>query len=495
MHEKNKINILMVDDHPESLVALEAVLSRSNYNLVKANSGEEALRALLRMEFALILLDVRMPDLNGFEIARLIRQREKNRHIPIIFVTGYSKDTESITEGYLSGAVDYLMKPVDPDILRAKASFFIDLFIKNESVKQAGQHYAQLVETARVIVWRADAKSLEFSYVSREAENILGYAVSEWTSNADFLKDHMHPEDRERIVSAFFKTAEERAPSELEYRMVAADGRIVWFHNMLRVPEEDLEGSELIGIMLEITERKEAEEAIRRANEDLEQRVQERTIELQKMLTEKEMLLKEIHHRVKNNLQIISSLLSLQKNYVKNQDGWHVLNESQNRVFTMALIHEKLYKTNDLSEIDFSAYIVDLGATLFESYGIGPDRVKLSVQSAEALNIDTAIPCGLIVNELVTNALKYAFPDGRSGEITVSLTRNNGQFSMIVRDNGVGIPNDFDLRKTNSLGMRLVYTLTSQLRGTMDLERSPGTVLHIVFPESKGAPTHASAIA
>ncbi len=495
MQERNKINILMVDDHPESLVALEAVLSSVNYNLVKANSGEEALRALLRTDFALILLDVRMPDLNGFEIARLIRQREKSRHIPIIFVTGYNKDTESVTEGYMSGAVDYLMKPVDPDILRAKTSFFIDLFIKNESVKQAGKHYAQLVETARVIVWRLDAQSLEFSYVSREAENILGYPVSEWTAAHDFLKNHIHPDDRERIVSSFLKIAADRMPSELEYRMVAADERIVWFHNLLRVPEEDLGGSELIGIMLEITERKEAEEAIRRANEDLEQRVQERTMELQKMLSEKEMLLKEIHHRVKNNLQIISSLLSLQKNYAKNEDGWHVLTESQNRVFTMALIHEKLYKTANLAEIDFSTYILDLGSSLFESYGVGPDRVKLIVQSAEALNIDTAIPCGLIVNELVTNALKYAFPDGRSGEITVSLTRSNGQFSMIVRDNGVGVPNDLDLRKTDSLGMRLVYTLTAQLHGTLDLVRSPGTALHIVFPESKSTQTHAPAIA
>ena len=121
-NQSGQVNVLLVDDHPESLTALEAVLSRPNYNLVKAQSGEEALRALLRLDFALILLDVRMPDLSGFEIARLIRQREKNRNVPIIFVTGFGRDTDSITEGYLTSAVDYLLKPVDVARLEQEAA-------------------------------------------------------------------------------------------------------------------------------------------------------------------------------------------------------------------------------------------------------------------------------------------------------------------------------------------------------------------------------------
>ena len=481
-----QVNVLLVDDHPESLTALEAVLSRPNYNLIKAQSGEEALRALLKLDFALILLDVRMPDLSGFDIARLIRQREKNRNVPIIFVTGFGRDTDSITEGYLSGAVDYLLKPVDPDILRAKAAFFIDLHIKTEALKLAGQYYKQL-ETSRVIVWRADSKTLRLTYVSAEMGRILGYPLENWTMIDDFWSDHIHPDDKERVTAMLASAAQERSSRQFEYRIIAQDGTIIWFQNLVHIPQEEIYPTEIIGVMLDISERKEAEETIRRANEQLEQRVMERTAELRASLNEKEVLLKEIHHRVKNNLQVISSLLNLQKSKTKNPDVWNTLNDSQNRVRSMALIHEKLYETKDLARVDFGKYINDLAAALLGSYGVATDRVKLHIRSDVHLDIDTAIPCGLIVNELISNALKYAFPDAGNGEITIDFTKDQSNYSLTVQDNGVGFPKDRDFRTVDSLGMRLVNTLTRQLEGSIDMENASGTTFRIFFPEIRPA--------
>lgn len=485
LSEKSKINLLIVDDHPESLLALEATLVAPNYNIVKASSGEQALRALLKTDFALILLDVRMPNVNGFEIARLIRQRERNRHVPIIFVSGHYKDTESISEGYMAGAVDYLLKPVDPDIIRAKVAFFIDLHIKNESIKQAGKHFEGLVDLVKVIVWRANPENLQFTYISRDVQRILGYAVEDWTGSESFWKEHIYPQDRSGVISAFHRAVQNKTSEEIEYRMVASNGNVVWFQNMFRLPEVASESRELVGIMVDITDRKVAEEMIRKSNEELEEHVAARTAELRKMLQEKEVLLQEIHHRVKNNLQIISSLLKLQKRYSSNPEAPDALTESQNRVLSMALIHEKLYENTDFTEIDFSAYISDLAGHLFRSYGIEQEKIKLDVKSDVLLTMDAAVPCGLIVNELISNALKHAFPNGAPGEIIISLLREGDEtLQLVVKDNGTGFPTE-TLSTVRSLGLKLVSTLTTQLNGTLEMNGASGTEMKITFPIPK----------
>jgi len=149
----------------------------------------------------------------------------------------------------------------------------------------------------------------------------------------------------------------------------------------------------------------------------------------------------------------------------------------------MALIHEKLYETNDLARIDFSSYIHDLTAYLFRSYGV-PATIQRKIDSGRVqLNIDTAIPCGLIVHELVSNALKYAFPDGGPGEIQIRLAGENGRYLLTVSDNGIGLPKEIDFRRVESLGMRLVNTLTNQLDGKVELENQNGTTFHIWFSQ------------
>ena len=200
-------------------------------------------------------------------------------------------------------------------------------------------------------------------------------------------------------------------------------------------------------------------------------------------LQEKEVLLREIHHRVKNNLQVISSLLDLQAGYTDDKKATELLLESQNRVRTMALVHERLYQSHDLAQIDFSTYLKELTTTLFHSYRIDGNRVGLQVFSDSIfLDIDRAIPCGLIINELVSNALKHAFPDNRKGMITVELRRvKEKQYTVIVNDNGIGLPKDLDLHHTETLGLQLVSGLAVQLDATIGVQRQNGTQFELRF--------------
>jgi PAS domain S-box-containing protein len=209
--------------------------------------------------------------------------------------------------------------------------------------------------------------------------------------------------------------------------------------------------------------------------------------QIKESLTEKEVLLKEIHHRVKNNMQIISSLLRLQSRDVTEKKYIDMFTDSQNRITSMSLIHEKLYQSKGLTKIDFDDYIRDLANGLFQSYGAN-SNIKLFTDVRDvSLGIDSAIPCGLVVNELVTNSLKHAFPDGRRGEVLISLhpTPEN-MIELIVRDNGVSIPANIDIRKTESLGLHLVTILVeNQLHGEINLNRSKGTEFLVKFKDVK----------
>jgi two-component sensor histidine kinase len=207
---------------------------------------------------------------------------------------------------------------------------------------------------------------------------------------------------------------------------------------------------------------------------------EEETIKL--ALKERETLLKEIHHRVKNNMQIVSSLLSLQAAKAAQPETVDMLNESQSRIRSMALIHEKLYRSGSLADIDFGDYIKSLIDELLRMYNIPLGTVTITTDIENVrLGVDTAIPCALLINELMANSLEYAFPDGRTGTVTVALQRTNGAHTLTVADNGVGFPADLDFRTTNSLGMQLVVTLVNQLEGTIELNRENGTAFVISF--------------
>lgn len=203
-------------------------------------------------------------------------------------------------------------------------------------------------------------------------------------------------------------------------------------------------------------------------------------------LKEKDVLLKEIHHRVKNNLQIIISLLNLQTGYIKDEVTLKAVKDGQSRVRSMALVHEKFYQSDELSEIDFAEYIEKLCHFIYQSYGDKTDRIHLQISGDKiGLDMDTAMPCGLLVNEIVSNSYKYAFPNQEKGTIQIDFKKNDNKIILFIQDNGVGFPEEYDLEKSESLGMQLIQALTSQLDGDLVVSRENGTSFKISFPYPK----------
>jgi PAS domain S-box-containing protein len=216
----------------------------------------------------------------------------------------------------------------------------------------------------------------------------------------------------------------------------------------------------------------------------LQEALRDNMAHLQESLREKEVLLQEIHHRVKNNLQVVSSLLNLQKGNINDREVIVTLEESRSRVKAMALVHEWLYRSEDFARINFADYLRSLTAHLFSTYNIDAQRVRLDIKGRDfALGIDQAVPCGLIINELVTNALAYAFPDDREGRITVSLESEGSLRRLTIADDGVGLPEDVNWQNTQTLGLQLISILTQQLGGTIQVDRTSGTAYHITFAQ------------
>jgi len=230
-------------------------------------------------------------------------------------------------------------------------------------------------------------------------------------------------------------------------------------------------------------ELRERNAQLERMNDDLFMEIgrrREAEDRIQDSLQEKEVLLKEIHHRVKNNLQIISSLLNLQRD--RHPQVESVFQESQGRIQAMALIHERLYQSEDLARVDFGDYLRTLIQYLARSYGRRDVAVDLETEGV-SLNLDVAVSCGLIVHELCSNALKYAFPDGQSGRIRILFTQEiGGACKLVVMDDGIGFPSELDFQNTESLGLQLVMTLSRQLDGVVALERREGTRFKVSFP-------------
>jgi PAS domain S-box-containing protein len=205
---------------------------------------------------------------------------------------------------------------------------------------------------------------------------------------------------------------------------------------------------------------------------------------LKTSIKEKDTLLREIHHRVKNNLQIISSLLNLQSRYIKDSEALDVFTESQNRVRSMAIVHEKLYKSDNISKIDFAEYINDLASNLFYNYNIEPNKLTINTNIENIFfDVDTSIPCGLIVNELLTNCVKHAFPGDKTGHINIDVENNEGNYTLNVSDDGVGFPETIDYKNTDTLGLQLVTNLVNQLNGTIEIKNNDGTNIKIKFQE------------
>jgi two-component sensor histidine kinase len=355
--------ILIVDDTPEVLSLLTQIVKTEGYHVHSAADGESALTSVSAEPPELILLDIRMQGLDGFEVCRRLKQKEETRNIPIIFISGLHEVNERV-EGLKLGAVDFITKP----------------FKREELLVRIRTHL-------------------------------------------DIRRLHVRLEQQTHDL----QTANEQ-------------------------------------LQTEVFERKQAEESLKQS------------------LQEKEILLKEIHHRVKNNLAVIGSILSLQSHHVRDEKALEIFRECENRVKSMSMVHTKLYQSKDLARIDFGSYVKELANDLFLAYRVNPELVSLSTHTDQvALDINKAIPLGLVINELLSNALKYAFPSGRKGLVEIILQNENGGIELKVRDDGVGLAEDLDFTQTKTLGLQLVMALIHQLKGTIEVKRDRGAEFMIRF--------------
>ncbi len=330
-----------------------------------------------------------------------------------------------------------------------------------EALRESEARYKTLFDTAPVSIFTKDTQG---RYTSVNADE-LGY----WPRNPVGYTDvELLPDTiAGQLRTADLKVITTGEPLVIEEMFPTANGeRILLSHKVpLRDANQNIVG--ILGASLDITERKFVEDQMKAS------------------LEEKVVLLQEIHHRVKNNLQVISSLLYLQSEKIKDPQVLEILRDSQNRVKSMALIHEKLYQSPDLSKVDLAEYLRNLTSYLFRSYTALANAIQFEVEADNIfLGIDVAAPCGLIINELVSNALKHAFPKGQGGVIRIGLHKEAEHlFRLTVCDTGIGFPADLDFTNTNSLGLQLVNTLVNQLDGSIELKRQPGTEFKIIFPD------------
>lgn len=357
-----------------------------------------------------------------------------------------------------------------------------------EEIEKSEARYRDLVEKAGIAILIDDRDGF-FKYFNKRFADLFGYTMKEMEEQA--IQTLVHRADVGWIMNyhnSRFKG--EKAPHRYEFRGIRKDGAVLHLEIDVTVLRERGRVVGTRSYIWDISERKKIEEKLRKAQGELETRVQVRTEDLvranealQTALAEKEVLLREIHHRVKNNLQVISSILNLQSRHAEDSRTRAVLEESRSRIQSMTMVYEQLYQAEDLSRIDFRKYIHNLAGTLHVSHHANHEAIKLNTDIDDfQLDIGTAIPCGLIISELVLNSLKHAFPENTVGQIDVAFRAGKKmQCTLMVSDNGVGLPEDLDVDSANTLGLQLVRALVDQLEGRIQMVRNNGTKFIIKF--------------
>ena len=335
------------------------------------------------------------------------------------------------------------------------------------ALRASEMHRDAILQVMPLVLYTAQTPDVFGAFwISDNAQAVTGFAAERFLHEEHFWISHVHPNDRKR-VDEFLAMLKEGHTSDVEYRWKCADRTYHWFlDHAVRIQTTPDGHVEYSGVWYDITDKMEAEEQLRIS------------------LREKEALLREVHHRVKNNLTIITSLLSLQASMVEEQSTRDVLREAEGRVRSMATLHEHLYKSEYLGAVDLHSYIAALVQTLSRTYNRTGVEIVTDIEGV-TLEIALAIPCGLIVNELVTNAMKYAFTPTAKGKIVVSLKKKTSDHGYIleVRDNGKGFTPPSDLEQIPTLGLKLVDILSRQIGGTMRFASLNGAVCTIEFPD------------
>jgi PAS domain S-box-containing protein len=453
-----KVNILLVDDRPENLISLMAVLEAPGYELYKASSGEEALRLLLNREFALILMDVQMPGMDGFETARLIKSREKTRDIPIIFVTAINTDEPFVFRGYGAGAVDYIMKPFDPHILRSKVAVFADLYRKSVLLKEQEvarvellalkrenalyQKYRDLVEDIHNgFVWIVDPENLRFTYVSPRSADILGYAPYDWTANANFWPVFSHPDDLDRVLHTLQSGFAFSSEQSFEHRMVNHSGECLWFQTSVRLTTDEESGkSEIRGLSINITHLKEAEEEARLAVRARDEFLSIASHELKTPLTALKLQL---------NVYQLLTKKALSPEVFLEKSGY-VIGQARQQIDRLGRLVEELLDVSQINNgklnLQFESFDLNgLVKEVCDRFSQVPSSSQVALVSPHAQQILgnwDRLRIDQVITNLISNAIKY----GDSKPVSASVSIEGDHAVIEISDQGIGISQDDQLR-------------------------------------------------
>lgn len=408
------------------------------------------------------MLSLRIPDLHPkseFEASKKAFQTIAKKGF-VDFECQFKKKNGDLFSAEVSSSLfeaegEKLIQGVVRDISERKKS--------EQELSESEKKFRSVVENANDAIYIITSDG--FQYVNSAFERLTGFTSKQACGEAFDFWNIIHPDDVKMIKEREdARRKGKEVPSRYEFRVLAKDGKTKTVEPAT-VPIGEKGEIKVMGILRDVTDRKQAEEKIKAS------------------LHEKDVLLREIHHRVKNNMQIISSLLRLQSRLIGDDKLKEMFKESQNRIRSMALIHEKLYQTEDLARINFAEYIRSLTVHLFHTYKVNSNIVRMNTDVKNVfLDINKAIPCGLIINELVSNSLKHAFPENKKGEVCIKLSSNKQKITkLIVSDSGIGLPKSVNFREPETLGLQLVSDLVKQIEGTVRLERAKGTAFHISF--------------
>jgi len=336
--------------------------------------------------------------------------------------------------------------------------------------------FRTMADHAPVLLWMARPDGL-CEFFNQGWLDFTGRTMSQELGTG--WAEGVHPADLQRCMHLYFDSLVARKAFSMEYRLRRRDGVYRWIYDQ-GTPRFDPDGTfaGFIGSCVDVTEQRQARDALAELTVELEERVLERT----NLARERETLLREVHHRVKNDLQLISSILSMQERRITNSEAVDALADCNSRVQTVALIHEHMYNSANLQTLSLSEHVRSTTAGLFRVATLNPEKLALDIQVEDGIQmrVDRAVPCGMILNELLRNALKHAFPDGRAGSVCVKLERRpDRRVVLTVSDNGVGI--DPDAPNGGSLGWRLVQAFAEQLEANVSLESDAGFCVAIAF--------------
>lgn len=462
MVNQDRVDIVLVEDNPDHVHFINRYLKPEKFNLTIITDGKKAVEYLESPQNKpdVVLLDYHLPSLDGLDILKHFQER--NPEFAFIFLT-VDDNIETAIEAMKAGASDFIPK---------SRKFYENLPSMVEKVRkiQAGKRERKQIEQAL----KESEEKHRFLFEKGSDAIILINATSEEIIECNTAAEHLYGYNRDQLLSLKFP-----------YLVADPDGTGVSTHksedtsmyhkkqNGTVFPVEltdnvfNWQGNNVrIAAVRDISERKFAED------------------KLKSSLKEKEILLQEIHHRVKNNMQVISSLLKLQSDKTDNEETKRAIFESRNRVYTMSAVHETLYGTENLASIDVKTYLSKVAKSLLQTYQSEQGDVHLNITADELnLGIRQASPLGLILNELISNSLKYAFPGDKKGEISISVKKaGNQELEISISDNGIGFSETLDWQNSETLGLQLVTTLVKdQLNGTIQLNGESGTTFTIKF--------------